>query len=84
MVVDSVVDDLRPGEEVIVTGYDLGMNTSGVVGSIAVSIPAQSGYRVMAASGKEEKRQYLLDLWAQEVIGREQAQDTSGRPGSAY
>ncbi|MDD3579780.1 MAG: YhdH/YhfP family quinone oxidoreductase [Desulfobacca sp.] len=141
VVVDSVVDDLRPGEEVIVTGYDLGMNTSGGfgqyirvpahwvvkrpdnlslresmiygtagftaalsvfrlteygitpdrgdilvtgatggVGSIAVSILAQSGYRVVAASGKQEQKPYLLDLGAQEVISREQAQDTSGRP----
>jgi acrylyl-CoA reductase (NADPH) len=29
VVVDSASDDLRVGDEVIVTGYDLGMNTSG-------------------------------------------------------
>ncbi|MFP3866951.1 MAG: YhdH/YhfP family quinone oxidoreductase [Desulfobacteraceae bacterium] len=141
VVEESTSEAVRPGEEVVVTGFDLGMNTSGGfgqyirvpadwvvkrpdnlslresmiygtagftgalsvfrltkhgvapeqgeilvsgasggVGSIAVSILAQIGYQVIAISGKKEQRQFLLDLGAQDVISREEATDTSGRP----
>jgi putative YhdH/YhfP family quinone oxidoreductase len=138
---ESNSDKFRPGDEVIVTSYDLGMNTpggfgqyirvpadwvvklpdnltlkesmiygtagftaalsvlrmekhgvtpdhgeilvtgaTGGVGSIAVSILAKTGYHVVAASGKKEEKQFLLDLGAKEVIHRDKVTDTSGRP----
>ena len=70
--VDHAVD---PGEgEVLVTG------ATGGVGSIAVAILAQAGYRVVAVSGKTEQRKFLSDLGAADVITREDACDTSRRP----
>ncbi|MFQ5788260.1 MAG: YhdH/YhfP family quinone oxidoreductase [Thermodesulfobacteriota bacterium] len=138
---ESTVDDFRPGDEVIVTSYDLGMNTSGGfgqfirvpanwvvklpeglslkesmvygtagftatlsilkleqhgitpekgeilvtgatggVGSIAVAILAKAGYQVVAATGKMDEKQFLIRLGAKEVISREEATDTTGRP----
>lgn len=131
----------KVGQEVIVTGYDLGMNTSGGfseyirvpsdwvvpcpeslslmesmicgtagftaalsiarlidhglethqgdvlvtgatggVGSLAVSILARIGFRVVAVSGKTDRKPFLQDLGAAEVISREEATDASGRP----
>ncbi len=140
IVAESLSDDFKTGEEVIVTSYDLGMNTSGGfgeyirvpaewivklpanmsfkesmiygtagftaglsvhklshtikpdhgeilvtgasggVGSVAVSILVKSGYQVVAVSGIIEERQFLADLGVKDVISREQATDTSGRP----
>ena len=138
---ESENDEFLPGDEVIVTSYDLGMNTSGGfgqyirvpagwvlkcpdtltlkesmvygtagftaalsvfkmqhqgvtpiqgeilvtgatggVGSIAVAILARAGYQVVAASGKPEEKQYLLDLGAAEVIHRDEVTDKTGRP----
>jgi acrylyl-CoA reductase (NADPH) len=59
--------------EVLVTG------ASGGVGSLAVAILAQAGYRVVAATGKEGAHRILTRLGAQEVITREQALDRSDK-----
>jgi len=141
IVEESVSDQFRPGEEVIITGYDLGMNTpggfsqyirapaawvvkrpdnlslreamgygtagfaaalsifrlqgydvtpdrgevlvtgaTGGVGSLAVAFLAKAGYRVVAATGKLDEKQYLSDLGATEVIHRDEVSDTSGKP----
>lgn len=141
VVEESVSPAFRPGDEVICTGYDLGMNTAGGfaeyirvpgdwlvplpagltlresmiygtagftaalcvhrlqkaevgpeqgeivvtgatggVGSIAVALLARAGYRVVAATGKEDARGFLGELGAAEVIPREAIDDTSGRP----
>ncbi len=139
IVVESHNDAFRPGEQVIVTGYDLGMNTSGGfgqyirvpaawvmklpptltlqesmvygtagftaglcvdaimklrnpadgdilvtgasggVGCISVAILAKLGFSVVAVSGKPEATDFLLRLGAKQIIGREEAMDTSGR-----
>lgn len=132
-VVDCSSGHFAPGEQVLVTGYDLGMETdggwgqyiripsawavrlptglslfeamalgtagftaalsvlkleqagvqpedgdilvtgaSGGVGSIAVAILSQAGYRVIAASGKSADADFLLQLGAAQVISREQ------------
>jgi acrylyl-CoA reductase (NADPH) len=137
----SSVEDFHPGDKVIVTGYDLGMNTpggygeyirvpaewvvglpeklslresmvfgtagftaalsvykltgngvspdqgevlvtgsTGGVGSIALSILAKSGFHVVAAIGKLDDKEYLINLGAKEVISMEEANDTSGKP----
>ena len=52
--------------EVLVTG------AAGGVGSIAVSILASLGYRVAASTGREETHDYLKDLGAAAIVGREE------------
>jgi acrylyl-CoA reductase (NADPH) len=140
-VVSCENDSFKPGEKVIVTGYDLGMETdggwgqyiripsewavrlpvgltlregmilgtagftaalsvlklehagvkpsdgdilvtgaTGGVGSIAVSILARAGYRVVAATGKISDEAFLHKLGAVEIISREQVTAGSERP----
>ena len=56
---------LQPGDgEVLVTG------ATGGVGSVAVALLAQLGYRVMAATGKAAEADYLTKLGAAGVIDR--------------
>lgn len=58
---------VRPGDgDILVTG------ATGGVGSIAVSILAGAGYRVVAATGKEFDEEYLVSLGAATVIGRDE------------
>ena len=52
--------------EVLVTG------AAGGVGSIAVSILSNLGYRVAASTGRAETHEYLKDLGAAEIIGRDE------------
>jgi putative YhdH/YhfP family quinone oxidoreductase len=134
-------NSFKVGDEVLVTGYDLGMNTSGGyqeyirvpkewvvplpkeltlkesmiigtagftaalsvfkminagtkvsdgdilvtgatggVGSVAVAILSKLGYSVVAATGKVEKTDFLLNLGAKEVIDRNEINDESKRP----
>lgn len=140
VVEESASDDFKPGDEVIVTSYDLGMNTSGGfaeyvrvpagwvvrlpkglslkeamiygtagftaglsvnalihsikpdqgeilvtgasggVGSVAVSILTKLGYHVAAVAGIEEEREFLTSIGVREIISREEAADTSGKP----
>jgi acrylyl-CoA reductase (NADPH) len=56
---------MRPGErEVVVTG------AAGGVGSVAVALLAQAGYKVVAATGRPEEAAYLHALGASNVIDR--------------
>lgn len=56
---------MRPGErEVVVTG------AAGGVGSVAVALLAQAGYKVVAATGRPEEAAYLHALGAGDVIDR--------------
>jgi len=141
IVEQSFSDAFQPGDKVIVTSYDLGMNTSGGfgqyisvpaawvvplpdnlslkesmaygsaglsagfcilklhehritpekgkilvtgatggVGSFAVAMLAKIGYQVVTVTGKMNEKQFLIDLGAKEVISREEATDTSGKP----
>lgn len=141
VVEESLSDAFQPGDEVIVTSYDLGMNTSGGfgqyirvpagwvvplpenlspresmaygsagltagfcilklqehgitpergeilvtgatggVGSFAVAMLAKIGYQVVAVTGKMDEKQFLIDLGAKEIISRDEATDTSGKP----
>jgi putative YhdH/YhfP family quinone oxidoreductase len=57
---------VRPDQgDVLVTG------ATGGVGSIAVSILAGAGYRVVASTGKEADTEYLKGLGAAEVVNRD-------------
>lgn len=62
-----------PGD-ILVTG------ASGGVGSMAVSMLVQSGYEVVGVSGKIEEKAFLQGLGVKEIISRQDAADTSGRP----
>lgn len=141
VVAASDSDDFAVGDEVIVIGYDLGMNTAGGfgqyirvpaawvvarpsnlslresmilgtagftaamcverlvghgltpekgeilvtgatggVGSVAVALLAKLGYAVVAVTGKADKHDFLRELGANEVVGRESVQDDGKRP----
>ncbi len=65
---------VRPEDgKILVTG------ATGGVGSMAVAILGKAGYSVTASTGKAEQKQFLEDLGAEEVIGREDLIDPSGR-----
>jgi acrylyl-CoA reductase (NADPH) len=59
--------------EILVTG------ASGGVGSIAVTILARRGYRVIASTGKLDQEEYLRGLGAAEVIDRAEL-SSAGKP----
>jgi acrylyl-CoA reductase (NADPH) len=141
VVVDSASGAFQPGDEVIVIGFDLGMNTpggfgqlirvpagwavkrpagldlkesmmlgtagftaalavhkltsagmkpdggpvlvtgaTGGVGSIAVKLLALLGFEVTAVSGKPDQADYLHELGAAQVLGRDALQQGSERP----
>lgn len=141
VVVQSNFADIQVGETVIITGFDLGMNTpggfggyirvphtwvlpcprdlssfksmvygtagltaalcihqlqqhdilpeqgsilvtgaTGGVGSLAVALLAQLGYRVTAVTGKSHATPYLVELGAAQVVSRSQLDDHSGKP----
>lgn len=58
---------------VLVTG------ATGGVGSMAVAALAHRGFTVVASSGKSQEHDYLRQLGASEVIGREDLADSEGR-----
>ncbi len=60
--------------EVVVTG------ATGGVGSMAVAILARLGYQVVAVTGKPEQHDWLRQLGATRILGREEVTDTSDRP----
>lgn len=60
--------------DILVTG------ATGGVGSIAVTILAKTGYRVVAATGKKSDEAFLRKLGAVEIIPREQVTAGSERP----
>jgi putative YhdH/YhfP family quinone oxidoreductase len=49
------------------------------LGSLAVALFAHQGYRVAAASGKPEARDFLLGLGASQIIDRHQISSNSGK-----
>lgn len=59
---------------IVVTG------ATGGVGSMAVALLARAGYEVLASTGKASATDYLMELGATKVIGREEVNDSSSRP----
>jgi putative YhdH/YhfP family quinone oxidoreductase len=67
--------DVQPDSgDVVVTG------ASGGVGTFAVALLAKLGYHVTAITGKTSRHDYLKRLGAEQVLGREQVDDRSGKP----
>ncbi|MHB8681104.1 MAG: acrylyl-CoA reductase family protein [Acidimicrobiales bacterium] len=65
---------LRPGlGPVVVTG------ASGGVGSMSVTMLARRGYEVTASTGRIEERDWLEQLGATAVVGRDDIDDAPGR-----
>ena len=65
---------VAPGDgDVLVTG------ATGGVGSVAVAILSMAGYSVTASTGKPDRREFLEDLGAAEVMGRDDSVDPSGK-----
>ncbi|TAL69948.1 MAG: acryloyl-CoA reductase [Bacteroidetes bacterium] len=68
-------NEITPGKgKILVTG------ATGAVGSIAVAMLSKAGYDVVASTGKTDKKDFLFNLGAKEVISREDVNDTSGKP----
>ncbi|SQI98751.1 putative oxidoreductase [Klebsiella oxytoca] len=62
---------IRPEDgEIVVTG------ASGGVGSTAVALLHQLGYKVAAVSGRESTHEYLKALGAQRILGRDEFAET--------
>lgn len=141
VVVESTNKNFLKGDQVLVTGYDLGMNTSGGfsqyirvpgewvvklpqnlslresmifgtagftaalsvsklvnygivpsdgdilvtgatggVGSLAVAILHKCGYQVVAATGKPQSKDMLLQLGAKDIVLRDELDDQSNKP----
>ncbi|MDH5298891.1 MAG: YhdH/YhfP family quinone oxidoreductase [Desulfobulbaceae bacterium] len=59
--------------KVLVTG------ATGGVGSLSVAILAKAGFQVVAATGKTDQSEFLQNLGAAEVVGREAVTDRKGR-----
>jgi len=67
--------EVRPeAGEVVVTG------ATGGVGSCAVALLAKLGYHVAAVTGKPEAHEYLKRLGAEQILGRQEVDDRSGKP----
>lgn len=66
---------VRPEQgEILVTG------ATGGVGVFAVAILAKEGFSVVAATGKADQEPWLKKLGATRVVGREEINDTTGKP----
>lgn len=62
------------GKPLLVTG------ATGGVGSLAVKLLSQLGYRVTAMTGKQDAHEWLRDLGASEIASREVLDTTSSKP----
>src|SRR5699024_5816399 len=68
-------NEVNPNDgPILVTG------ATGGVGTMAISILSKLGYKVAAATGKTDQKEYLEKIGASSVIHREEVQDHSDRP----
>lgn len=73
------VDKLLKAEIVPESGPVLVTGATGGVGTIAVALLAQLGFEVQAVTGKPEQGDFLRQLGASEVLGREAVQEGTGK-----
>ncbi len=62
------------------SGSILVTGATGGVGTLSVAILSKLGYRVTAATGKMDQKQFLKEIGASSVIHREEVQDQSSKP----
>ena len=68
-------NDINPESgTILVTG------ATGGVGIMAIAILSQLGYKITAATGKMNQKEFLTDTGAVSVIHRDEVQDESSRP----
>jgi acrylyl-CoA reductase (NADPH) len=60
-------------------GWVLVTGATGAVGSFSIALLAHLGYRVLAATGKTDRSNFLKDLGAAEVTNREKIDAVSGK-----
>lgn len=66
---------IKPGNgKILVTG------ATGAVGSFAVALFSQLGFDVIAATGKTDQKDFLLDLGASSIIHRDELTRSENRP----
>ena len=75
MSVLRLTETIKPTDGTIVVS-----GATGGVGSVSVMILNKLGYKVVAITGKEDEKQYLLDLGATEVILRKDFVELQNRP----
>jgi putative YhdH/YhfP family quinone oxidoreductase len=52
---------------------------SGGVGSLSVAIASKLGFELTASTGKNEQKEYLINIGAKTIINRSEVDDQSGR-----
>ncbi|MGD9646782.1 MAG: YhdH/YhfP family quinone oxidoreductase [Pirellulales bacterium] len=74
------IEQLEHNEITPDRGLVLVTGSTGGVGSLAVAMLARIGFRVAAVTGKAESHDWLHELGATEILGRDDVNDTSTRP----
>lgn len=74
------VHHLRHNDIIPESGTILVTGATGGVGIMAIAILAKLGYKITAATGKMNQKEFLTDTGAVSVIHREAVQDKSSRP----
>jgi len=74
------VDALQRHEIVPESGEIVVTGATGGVGCLAVRILAKLGYTVVAVTGKQSRHEWLRELGAQRVIGRQEVDVHGGNP----
>jgi putative YhdH/YhfP family quinone oxidoreductase len=70
-----IIEDIGPEDgPVVVSG------ATGGVGSLGVAILSKLGYHVVAVTGKEKEKDFLVELGAKEVILRKELEEADNRP----
>lgn len=67
------VNGLKPPAEVLVTG------ATGSVGSLSVMILSKAGYKVIASTGKSDKKDFLESIGAADIINRDEVNDHTNK-----
>ena len=69
-----IINGLKKGDSVLVTG------STGAVGSFSVKLLSHLGFRVTALSSKADKKDFLTDIGASEVILKDEFETHKTRP----
>jgi acrylyl-CoA reductase (NADPH) len=68
------LNGLKEGGDLLVTG------ATGGVGSMGVAIYSKAGYKITASTGTAERKEWLKEIGANEVIGREEVDVKDKKP----